>query len=131
MITQSTDLALGDLGLDVRPGLLLRSITEQVHDVRALANRLVDLEEVDARLPSILHRLFPAGAVLSHTDDDVQAVVAEIETLAMALRAVADKGESVVLEVLLRYMSAPRPNGSVRQAVDSQGACHEASHRAL
>lgn len=86
----STDLALGDLRLNVRPGLLLRSITEQVHDVGTLANGLVDLEEVDARLPAILHRLFPAGAVLSHTDNDVQAVVAEVETLAVTLRPVAD-----------------------------------------
>jgi len=96
-----THLALGEHGLDVRPGLALGGVTEQVHDDGALLDSLVDLEQVLARHPAILNRLFPAGAVLSHANDHVQAIVAEVEALAVALRAVADKGEGVVLEVVL------------------------------
>ena len=94
-------LALGKLGLDVRPCLALRSITEQVHDDGTLSNGLVNVEEVLAGNPSILLRLFPARAVLPDTDDHVDAVVAKVQALAVALRAVADKGEGVVLEVVL------------------------------
>ena len=85
----------------MRPCLALRSITEQVHDDGTLANGLVDVEKVGACNPAILLRLFPARAVLSDTDDHVQAVVAEVQALAVALRAVADEGKGIVLEVVL------------------------------
>jgi hypothetical protein len=49
-----------------------------------------------------LNRFLPRGAILSNPNDDVQAVVTEIETLAVALRAVADEGEGVVFEVFLQ-----------------------------
>lgn len=97
----ATDLAL-QLGLDLGPGLGLGGVGEQVHDNGGLANGLVNVEQVLAGDPAIGLGLLPRGAVLSHTDDDVQAVVAEVETLAVTLRAVADEGEGVVLEVLLR-----------------------------
>lgn len=45
--------------------------------------------------------LFPRSTVLADTDDDIQAVVTEVEALAVTLRTVADEGEGVVLEVLL------------------------------
>ena len=94
-------LALGQLGLDRRPRLRLSSVREEVHDDGRLANGLVDIEQVLAGDPAILLGLLPRGAVLPYTDDDVQAVVAEVEALAVALRAVADKSESVILEVFL------------------------------
>jgi hypothetical protein len=53
-----------------------------------------------------LHGILPRLPVLADADDDVEPVVAEVEALAVALRAVADQGECVVLEVLLR---AERP----------------------
>lgn len=94
-------LALGDHGLQAGPGLLLGGITEEVHDNGTLLDSLVNLEKVDAGLPAILDGLLPASAVLADTDNDVQAVVAEVEALAVALGAVANEGEGVVLEVLL------------------------------
>ena len=91
-----------ELGLDLGPCLGLSGIGEEVHDNGGLANGLVDIEQVLARNPAILHGVLPRGTVLSYTDDDVEAVVTEVETLAVTLRAVADEGEGVVLEVLLR-----------------------------
>ena len=43
----------------------------------------------------------PRGTIFSHTNDDVQAVVAEVETLAVTLRAITDESEGIVLEVVL------------------------------
>lgn len=97
----TTNLSL-ELGLDLGPCLGLGGVGEQVHDNGGLANGLVDVEEVLAGDPAIGLGLLPRGTVLSYTDDDVQAVVAEVETLAVTLGAVADKGEGVVLEVLLQ-----------------------------
>jgi hypothetical protein len=126
----STYLALGEHGLDARPGLLLGGVTEQVHDDGTLLDSLVNLEKVDAGLPAILDGLLPAGAVFSDTNDDVEAVVAEVEALAVTLGAVADEGEGIVLEVLLE-------DGQSRVFSEAlmhwyvQGASHGASRRAL
>ena len=94
-------LALGQLGLDGGPGLGLGGVAEQVHDDGAAGDGLVDLEEVLAGDPAILLGVLPGLAVLPDADDDVQAVVAQVQALAVALGAVADEGEGVVLEVLL------------------------------
>lgn len=94
-------LALGDLGLEGGPGLGLGSIGEQVHDDGTAGDGLVDLEQVLALNPAILKGVLPRLTVLSDTDDDVQAVVTEVETLTVTLRTVADEGEGVVLEELL------------------------------
>lgn len=96
-----TRLSLGDLGLDVGPSLGLGSIAEQVHDDGTLGDGLVDLKQVLAGNPAILNSIVPRLSVLAHTNDDVQAVVTEVETLAVTLRTVADQGKGVVLEVLL------------------------------
>ena len=96
-----TYLALGDLGLDSGPGLGLGGVGKKVHDDGALGDGLIDLEEVLAGNPAILDCVLPGLAVLAHTDDDVEAVVTEVETLAVALGAVADESKGVVLEVLL------------------------------
>ena len=95
-------LALGELGLDGGPGLALGGITEQVHDDGTAGDGLVDLEEVLAGDPAILLGVLPRLAVLSDADDDVETIVTEVETLAVTLGAVADEGESVVLEVVLQ-----------------------------
>jgi hypothetical protein len=101
-LSSATYLALGNLGLDGGPRLTLGGIGEQVHDDGAAGDGLVDLEEVLAGDPAVLDGILPRLTVLAHTDDDVEAVVTEVEALAVALRAVADEGEGVVLEVLLR-----------------------------
>ena len=95
-------LALGEQWLDVLPCGALSCITEQVHDDGAFLDRLVDLEEVLARHPAILLRLFPACTIFPDANDDVETIVAKVETLTVALRAVADQCKSVVLEVVLR-----------------------------
>ncbi len=100
-------LALGKLGLNVRPCRALRGITEQVHDDGALADRFVNVEEVCSRHPAILLCLFPASTVLSHADNHVHAIVAEVEALAVALGAVTNEGEGIVLEVLEELVARP------------------------
>jgi hypothetical protein len=86
----------------VRPCLALCSITEQVHDDCTLVDGLVDVEKVLARDPSILLCLLPARTVFAHTNNDVQAVVAKVQALTVALRTVADEGKCVILEVFLK-----------------------------
>lgn len=83
------------------PCLALCGITEEVHDDGSLANGLVDVEEVLAGDPAILLCVLPAGTALSNSNDDIEAVVAEVESLSVTLRTVSDEGKGVVLEVLL------------------------------
>lgn len=96
-----TRLSLGDLRLDVGPSLGLSSITEQVHDDGALGDGLVDLKQVLAGDPAILDSILPGLALLPHANNDIQAVVTQVEALAVTLGAVADQSEGVVLEVVL------------------------------
>ncbi len=75
--------------------------------------------------------------VLADTDDDVQAVVAEVETLSVTLASVSDQSKSVVLEVLLEKWLAAILSVSPKTLVvwdgvhDSQEASREASRHAL
>jgi hypothetical protein len=94
-------LALDELGLDGGPGLGLSGIGEQVHDDGTTGDGIINLEQVLSGDPAILNGVGPRLAVLANTDDDVEAVVAEVKTLAVTLGAIADKGQSVVLEVVL------------------------------
>lgn len=99
----SSYLALDELGLDGGPSLGLGSIGEEVHDNGTSADGLIDLEEVLASNPAILLSILPGLAVLSDTNNDVEAVVTEVKTLTVTLRAVANEGQGVVLEVFLRW----------------------------
>lgn len=98
-------LLLGEEGLDSGPSLGLGSVGEQIHDDGTLANGLVNVEKVLSGNPAILFSLLPRSTVLPHTDNDVETVVTEIETLAVTLRAITDEGEGVVLEVFLAQLS--------------------------
>ena len=49
--------------------------------------------------------LLPGSTVLSDTDNDIQTIVTQVETLAVTLGAVTDEGEGIVLEVLLQARS--------------------------
>ena len=84
------------------PRLALGGVAEQVHDDGALGDGLIDLEKVLAGDPAILNGVLPRLAILAHADDDVEAVVTEVEALPVALGAVADECKRVVLEVLLQ-----------------------------
>ncbi len=79
----------------------MSSITEQVHDNAAFGDSFVHLEQVGAWNPTILYCLFPRCAILSHTNYDVETIIAEIQTLPVTLGAVADKSKGVVFEVVL------------------------------
>jgi hypothetical protein len=57
--------------------------------------------------PSVLLGLLPRLSALADADNHVQAVVAGVEALSVALRAVADECERVVLEVLLELGEGP------------------------
>lgn len=83
------------------PGLTLSSVREQVHDDSTAGNGLVHLEQVGAWYPAVLDGLPPRLTIFPHTNDNVEAVVAEVKTLAVTLRSVSDEGKSVVLEVVL------------------------------
>lgn len=94
-------LSLDELGLDGGPGLALSGVGEEVHDDGTTADGLINIEQVLAGDPAILLGVLPGLAVLADADDDVEAVVTEVEALAVTLGAVADEGEGVVLEVVL------------------------------
>ncbi len=79
-------LSLGDLRLDVRPGLGLGSIGEKVHDDGTTGDGLINLEEVLALNPSIRLGLLPGLSTLADTDNDVEALISGIETLTVSLR---------------------------------------------
>ena len=99
-----THLALRQQRFDTRPRLALRGIAEQIHDNSSLLDCLMDVEKIRARDPAILNGLFPRGTILSNPNYDVQAVVAEIQTLAVALGTVTDEGEGVIFEVILQEL---------------------------
>lgn len=100
-------LALSEQWLDPIPCSALCRVAQEIHDNGTLLNGLIDLEQVLARNPAILLCLLPARTIFPHANDDVEAVVAEIETLAMSLRAVADQSERVVLEVVEEFVTRP------------------------
>ena len=57
--------------------------------------------------PAVLEGLLPALAVLTHTNDDVEAVVASIQTLPVALGTITDESKRVVLEVVVQLGEGP------------------------
>jgi hypothetical protein len=89
------------------PCCALSRVTQKVHDNGALLNGLIDLKEICAGNPAILLSLLPASTVFPHTNDDIEPVVAKVQSLAMALRAVADESESIILEVVKELVTRP------------------------
>jgi hypothetical protein len=51
--------------------------------------------------------LLPAFTVFTDTDDDIETIVAGVQTLTVSLGAVTDESESVVLEVVLEFCEWP------------------------
>lgn len=92
-------LALGDKRGNLAPSLRLGSIGEKVHDDGTLVDGLRDVEESLSGNPTVLLSLFPRLTALSHTDNDLEAVVTGVEGLTVTLGAIANHGESVILEV--------------------------------
>lgn len=84
------------------PCRALCGVAQEIHDDGALLDGLVDIEQVCAGDPTILLRLFPACAVFPDTNNHVESIVAQVQTLTMTLRAVTDESEGVIFEVFLR-----------------------------
>lgn len=129
----SAYLALNELRLDGGPSLRLGSIGEKVHDDGTTRDGLVNVEQVLASNPAILLSILPGLSVLSDTNDDVEAVVTEVKTLTVALRAVANEGQSVVLEVLKKLLLGPigtlcRILVSMGRSIDPAAAIGDATH---
>lgn len=97
-----THLSLGDERLDLGPSLALGSIGEQVHDNGTPLDGLLNIKQVLSGNPAVLLGLLPRGTVLADTHNDIEAVVAEVQALAVALGAIADQSKSVILEELLQ-----------------------------
>jgi hypothetical protein len=128
-VREVESLALGDERREPRPRRRLCGIREQVHDDRAALDGLLNGEQrlsrhlssprkkreetkVSAHCyggerdlvrthPTIFQCLFPTLAVLANADDDVKAIVARVEALSVALRAIADEGKRIIFEVVL------------------------------
>ena len=100
-------LAGSDILLQVRPRRRLRSIRQQVHENRALRRSLLNRKQVLARHPAVRLGLAPRLAVLAHTDNHVQAIVTQVQTLAVALRAIAQQCKRFILKVVLQLLERP------------------------
>jgi hypothetical protein len=73
------------LRFDGWPRLALSGIREEVHNDCALRDGFIYLEKICTGYPAILLSFFPGSAIFSDTDDDVEAIVAEIEALSVTL----------------------------------------------
>ena len=82
-------------------------VAEQVHDNRALLYGSIHVEEVGAFYPSVLLSLLPARTVFPYANNNVQTIVAKIESLTVTLRAVADQSKRVILEVVEEFLGWP------------------------
>jgi hypothetical protein len=80
----------------------LSSIAEKVHDNGAARDCLVDFEKVGSWDPAVLDSFFPGSTILSDANNDIEAVVAKVEALTVALRPVPNKGKSVIFEIILK-----------------------------
>ena len=93
-------LARGEVFFDDGPYGDLPGVGQQVLDDRGALGGLLDVEERFARHPAVGDGLVPALGAFALADDDVEAVVAEVQRLAGALHAVADDGDGLVFEDL-------------------------------
>jgi hypothetical protein len=83
----------------------LSGIAEQVHNDSTPRDRFINIEQILAGNPAILNCFLPGCTVLSNANYDIEAIVAEIETLTVALRSVSDQSEGIVLEVVLERLA--------------------------
>ena len=91
--------------LDQRPDPLVRRIGDQHLDDGALLHGFFDFEQVDAGFPAVLDRPVPVlRELLGLADDDIEAVVLQVQALPGTLDAVADDGDSLVLQDLPGFL---------------------------
>jgi hypothetical protein len=94
-------LALGKQWLDLGPCLALGSIAEEVHHNGSLFDGLFDLKEISSWYPAILNSILPRSTIFPNTNNNIQAIVAKVKALTMALRSVPNQSERIVFEELL------------------------------
>jgi hypothetical protein len=51
--------------------------------------------------------LLPALAILTDTNNNIEAVVTSVQALTVALRTIADKSKGIILEVVLELRERP------------------------
>ena len=92
----------GEVLLHRRPDRDLGGVgNEELDDGRLLAG-LLDLEEVDTRHPAVGHGLV-VGLALTLANDDLEAVVFQVQGLSGALHAITDDRDNLVLQDLTRF----------------------------
>jgi len=93
-------LIASSIGNNVSPGTFCKKKKKESPFVskRATVPRWVEKWKGDdaCTYPAILLRLLLTLAVLAQPDDDVEAIVASIQALSVALRAIADEGKRIV-----------------------------------
>ena len=102
-VTVVEGLARCEVLLDGGPHLYLSGIAEQHAEDGATLGGLFDAEERLARHPAVGHSLFE-GLALALAHDDVEAVVAQVASLAGALDAVADDGDDLVFQYFACFL---------------------------
>jgi len=70
-------------------------------------NGLLDGEQGLAGDPAVLHCLPPALTVFADADNDIEAVVAGVQPLTVALGSIANEGEGVIFEIVLELRERP------------------------
>jgi hypothetical protein len=88
----------------IRPDSLLESIRKQVHDNGSLLGGFQDGEQVLSGNPSFLNSLL-VGLTLTLTNDNVDTVITEVESLSTTLRTITKDGNGVILEGLKKLLT--------------------------
>lgn len=104
-------LARSQQRLHLRPDLLLVGIRKQVHDNSTLLDGVQHREQVLARNPAFLNSLLES-TTLTLTNNDIDAIVAQVQGLTTTLRSVTKHSNRVVLERLQKLLA-----GNIRSLV--------------
>ena len=98
-VAEIKGIACFQVALDLRPAEFLSGVGKQVLNDRSLLNRFFDFEQGFAGDEAVLDGAVPVlHELLGLTDDDVEAVVAQIQRLGRALYAVTDNRDNFVLQ---------------------------------
>lgn len=99
------------------------NILSQRLAITHLLGSLLNGEEVLSLDPTVLDGLLPGVTSLANPDDDVEAIVTQVETLSVTLRAIAEESKGVVLEVVLELSRAASEHKCQYQHTRRQSIC--------
>lgn len=57
--------------------------------------------------PAIFNSLLPTLSVLADTNNDVEPIITSVQALAMSLRTIANEGEGIIFEVVVKFSKRP------------------------